>query len=80
MADAPTIRPCPCCDIGGLDYEPCPSRARITELERLLELAAGWLQDPSAFWGTSEGTKFIQDLDAALPAPPTLSPSEGRDG
>lgn len=62
-----------------MNYEPCEhtfetcdacavkqAEARIAELERLLTLAVGWLQDPSAFWGTNEATQFIRDLDTAM--------------
>lgn len=26
-----TVAPCPCCDLGGLDHVPCPSRIVIDE-------------------------------------------------
>ncbi len=36
---APSVPPCPCCDLGGLDDKPCPSRAAIMRLEKVLDAA-----------------------------------------
>ena len=39
---------------------------RREELQRLLEQALGWLQDPSGFWGTPAGRQFVKDAENAL--------------
>jgi hypothetical protein len=74
MGTVANIMPCPCCDRGGFDYEPCPSRVDIdkftVEVVRLRAKVRA-LQEALAY--------TLRIIDYETPPPPDPRGDEGEE-